>query len=581
MSNPTLVSLLTRRAKEQGEHRAYIFLLDGESREASLTYADLDRRARHIAAVLRKTTAHGDRVLLLYPPSLEYVCAFFGCLYAGVIAVPAYPPDPARLERTLPRLQAIVDDARASVVLTTAQILAMTPYVFPLVPALAKLRWTATDEAVTDDTLAPSVDLDGQTLAFLQYTSGSTGDPKGVMLTHGNLMHQAALIRRGFAMNERSIGMGWLPLYHDMGLLGNVLVPLFTGIPCVLMSPIDFLRRPLRWLQAITRYRATTSGGPNFAYDLCVHKISDEERATLDLSSWTLAFNGAEPIRAETLDRFAAAFASCGFDRRAFYPCYGLAEASLMVSGGPHSTGASVLRVDKAALQADRVVVADGGAGADQIADTQLLVASGVPCEGQDVAIVDGKNARRCALGEVGEVWVAGPSVAQGYWGKSADTDEIFGRRLPGEDAAFLRTGDLGFIHDGKLFISGREKDVIVTRGANHYPQDLERTVERCHSALRPGCGAAFTIEHAGAERLVLVHELDRRYAADRRQEPRRDTERRQLAVEPDVAPAQPVEVEPAQIIEKLRREIAVEHGLQVYGVALVKAGSIPKTSSG
>ncbi|HSP76953.1 MAG TPA: fatty acyl-AMP ligase, partial [Myxococcaceae bacterium] len=331
----SLVDILQKRAAEQAERLAYVFLVDGEDEELPLSYAELDARARRIAALLQQHAAPGDRALLLYPPGADYISAFFGCLYAGVIAVPAYPPDPSRLARTLPRLQSIVSDSQSSLVLTTSFILSMAPEMLQGTPDLAALRWLATDElevGLESAWRAPT--LRGEDLAFLQYTSGSTSAPKGVMVSHGNIVANERMIRHGFRNDEHTVGVGWLPLYHDMGLIGNALQPVEAGFPMVLMSPLDFLQKPLRWLKAMSRFRATLSGGPNFAYDLCVRRIRPEERAELDLSSWRVAFNGAEPLRAETLQRFAEAFADCGFRPETFYPCYGLAEATLIASGG-------------------------------------------------------------------------------------------------------------------------------------------------------------------------------------------------------------------------------------------------------
>ena len=331
----TLIKLLDHRALQHPDQLAYTFLLDGETSELHLTYRELQWRARAIAAVLRQAGAKGGRALLLYPPGLDFIEGFFGCLYAGVVAVPVYPPQFAKLNRSLPRLGAIIADAQAAFVLTTSLILARAKSIFTEAPDLKALQWHATDMVET------SVDEDWQPepataddLAFLQYTSGSTGHPRGVMLTHANLLHNASLIFHLFEHTETDSYVSWLPMFHDMGFMVGVLQPLYAGIRAVVMSPASFLQRPVRWLEAISHYRATTSGGPNFAYDLCARKITADDAAKLDLSSWSVAFNGAEPVRAETLDRFASRFAPCGFRRSALFPCYGLAEATLVVTGG-------------------------------------------------------------------------------------------------------------------------------------------------------------------------------------------------------------------------------------------------------
>ena len=545
----TLVNLLRWRALNQPDQRVYTFLVDGETEEVHLTYGELDRQARAIAASLQSLGATGERALLLYPPGLEYIAGFFGCLYAGVIAVPAYPPDPARLDRTLPRLQAMVADAQATVALTTAPILSMAEFVFAQAPDLAALQWLTTDtlaDGTEDGWQEPA--LTGDSLAFLQYTSGSTRTPRGVMLSHDNLLYNSSLIRQAMEVTPDAIVVSWLPPYHDMGLIGAILQPLYAGCTCILMSPVSFLQRPFRWLQAISRYRATISGGPNFAYDLCVRKITPEQRATLDLSCWSLAFNGAEPVRSQTLDRFAAAFEPCGFRREAFYPCYGLAEATLIVSGGLRSVPPVIHTVQGAALEQNRVVDASA---TDE--DARALVGCGQNLPGQKIVIVDPETLVQCPPDQVGEIWVAGPSVAQGYWNRPEETEQTFRAYMADTgEGPFLRTGDLGFMRDGELFITGRIKDLIIIRGRNHYPQDIELTVEQSHPALRPGCGAAFSVDVSGEERLVVVQEVYTNRPWD-----------------------------PDEVVGAIRQAVAETHEVQVYAVVLIEPRSIPKTSSG
>lgn len=541
----TLIELLRSRTHQQSDQLAYTFLVDEGVVETTLTYGELDQRARGIAARLQSIVEVGDRVLLLYPPGLEYIAAFFGCLYAGAIAVPAYPP---RNNRNLHRLQTLVQNAEPAVSLTTSSILSrIAPHVSEN-SYLAPLVWQATDQipdSVANDWREPSIS--GDSLAFLQYTSGSTSTPKGVMVSHQNLLHNERLIQSVFQQTDQSVIVGWLPLYHDMGLIGNVIQPLFVGAPCILMSPMAFLQKPFRWLQAISRYRATTSGGPNFAYDLCVRKINDEQRATLDLSNWQVAFNGAEPIRQETLERFAAAFAPCGFEFDAFRPCYGLAEATLLVSGRTGDEPLVATTVQAGALEAGHAIQTTS------TEDAYTLVNCGGALAQDKVVIVDPKTLTECAPGAVGEIWVAGPGVAQGYWNDPAETDRIFQAYLPESgEGPFLRTEDLGFLLDGKLFVTGRLKDLIIIRGLNHYPQDIELTVERCHTALRPGCCAAFSVDVAGEERLVIVQEVD---------------QRRQFRAE--------------TVIESINEAVARDHELQAHAIVLVAPGTVPKTSSG
>lgn len=524
----SVVDLLRQRAAlSRSDFPAYTFLANGLSEEAHLSFSELDRRARAIAATLQQRLAAAERVLLLLPPGLDYVAAFFGCLYAGVVAVPAYP---ARANSNLLRVESIVADADASLALTADTILSHIKPLLAERQTLQRLSWLDVEDALdADECNWRPPTIDGDSLAFLQYTSGSTSTPKGVMVSHRNLLHNEEIIRTAFDQTEQSIIVGWLPLYHDMGLIGNVLQPLYVGARCILMSPMSFLQRPLQWLQAITRYRATTSGGPNFAYDLCVRKVKAEELETLDLSSWNVAFNGAEPVRQETMDRFGETFAPCGFRREAFSPCYGLAEATLLVTAGRH-------RVIEARDERAREVVG-----------------CGVGTSGQKILIVDPETRVECGSGLVGEIWISGPSVATGYWKRLEESASTFAARLAGSDEGpFLRTGDLGFMKDNQLFVTGRLKDLIIIRGLNHYPHDIELTVEKCDAALRPGCGAAFSVEVAGEERLVIVQEVDRHKP-----------------------------LEPHGAAARIRQAVMERHELHVYGVVFIKAGGIPKTSSG
>ncbi|MET0626409.1 MAG: MupA/Atu3671 family FMN-dependent luciferase-like monooxygenase [Pyrinomonadaceae bacterium] len=522
----TLVELLRRRALRQPDGRAYTFLGGGEGEESHLTYGELDRLARAVAARLQAMNAERERVLLLYPAGLEYIAAFFGCLYAGAVAVPTYPP---RLNRNLSRLQSIAGDSGATLALAPESLLSKVRPLVEQTPRLHDVRWLSTGDAEAEAGAAEEwrePDVSGETLAFLQYTSGSTAAPKGVMVTHGNLLHNEGLIQKVFGQTAESVIVGWLPLYHDMGLIGNVIQPLYVGARCVLISPAAFLQQPFRWLRLISDYKATTSGGPNFAYDLCSRKVTPEERATLDLSSWRVAFNGSEPIRPETLERFAETFAPCGFRREAFHPCYGLAEATLIVTGR---------------------------SGENLPVSEEARVGCGAALPGQRLVVAHPESLKECEPGEVGEVWVSGPSVARGYWNRPDETERTFDARLADTgEGPFLRTGDLGFLRDGELFVVGRLKDLIIIRGRNLYPQDIEHTAEESHAALRPGCGAAFSVEEAGEERLVVVQELDRGRRADAE-----------------------------EVVEAVRRKVAEEHEVQASAVVLIRHGSILKTTSG
>jgi acyl-CoA synthetase (AMP-forming)/AMP-acid ligase II/acyl carrier protein len=544
----TLVDLLRYRALHQPCQPAFTFLQDGETKAGNLTYEELDRQARAIATQLQSLGVSGEQALLLYPAGLEFVAAFFGCLYAGVVAVPAYPPRP---NQSLSRLQAIVADARATVALTTTSVLSNIEQRFNEFPNLKTLRWLATDNANSD--LAREWQepvINSNTLALLQYTSGSTGIPKGVMVSHGNLLNNSALIHQCFEHTPNSQGVIWLPPYHDMGLIGGVLQPLYGGFPVTLMSPVMFLQKPIRWLEAISRYQATTSGGPNFAYELCIQKITPEQKANLDLSSWNVAFTGAEPIRAQTLERFATTFEACGFRASAFYPCYGMAETTLIISGGLKAADPVVKIIQADALKQNRVVPA-----LRQEDGTQILIGCGKARPGLDIVIAHPENLTRCSPHEVGEIWVSGASVAQGYWNRPEETKRTFQAQLRDTDEEpFLRTGDLGFLQDGELFITGRIKDLIIIRGRNHYPQDIELTVQQSNPALRSGHGAAFSVDVDQQERLVIAQEVERKYLRN---------------------------LNANEVVTAICQAVAQQHEIPVYAILLLKTGSIPKTSSG
>jgi|GEM_PF-375899 len=550
LPSTNLVDVLRFRTKQRPDAFAFTFLRDGEGDEEHLSFEALDRRARLIGAFLQQHQAAGKRVLLLYPPGIQFITAFFGCLYAGAVAVPAYPP---RVNGKLTRLQAIAIDAQPTHGLTnTATVTRLKPQAAEL-DALKNLQWLDTDELLQSEELIsnwrPPV-IDDHTLAFIQYTSGSTGQPKGVMISHRNLLHNQRLIKTAFRHPEYGRIIGWLPLYHDMGLIGNVLHTIYTSSWCVLMSPVAFIQRPVRWLDAITRYKAQTSGGPSFAYDLCTRKVTADQRATLHLSSWQVAFNGAEPVRADVLERFAAMFESCGFRRDAFHPCYGLAESTLLVTGRP-ANGPPVTRtILPEPLEQRRVVKASAGE-----TNTRTFVGCGESLCGQQIKIVDPDTRKECAPDAIGEIWVRGDSVARGYWNRPEQTAETFQARLAQDDEGpFLRTGDLGFISDGELFLTGRLKDLIIINGRNHYPQDIERTIEQSYSGIRPGCVAAFAVEIEGEERLVTVQEIER---------------------------ANLRTLNAGDVEDAIREAVSVNHELELHAVVLLKPGSIPKTTSG
>jgi natural product biosynthesis luciferase-like monooxygenase protein len=568
-SSVTLVSAFRARALARPDAVALVFLKDGDGAgETRVTLGELDALARGVAGTLQRLGAEGERAILLYPPGIEYIAAFFGCLYAGVLAVPAYPPDPSRLQRSLPRLVNICGDSGAKYLLTTSAIAAMGPAISEMTPVLREMSWVASDEVERGAATRWSMpSMSASDLAFLQYTSGSTGNPRGVMLSHENLLHNIALIRDAAEMEEDSTGVSWLPPYHDMGLIGSILCPLLYGGPLVFMSPLSFLGRPLRWLAAITKYRGVVSGAPNFAFDLCVRRVAPEEVRALDLSSWRVALSGAEPVRQATLEQFARHFAPAGFQSRAFYPCYGLAEATLLVSGGTAGTGASVFAADSEALKQNRAV---------RSTDPSLtipLISCGRAGGGQSVVVVDPSSLAPLPPGSIGELWVAGPSVARGYWARAEESLHTFRAYLADGTGPFLRTGDLGFMREGDISITGRLKDLIIIRGANYYPQDFERTAESAHPRLRKGCVVAFAFNDGGEERLVVVAEVERR-SADRA----RATVDAASAVSELPAAADFVI---ADVVAAIREAIAGQHQLQVYAVVLIPPGTLPKTSSG
>jgi amino acid adenylation domain-containing protein len=556
LSLSTFWQAVLERAADRPERPAFAFLADGEREAERLSYGALDLRARAVAAALRERLEPAARALLLLPPGLDFVAAFLGCLYAGVVAVPAYPPRPGRGEG---RLRALLEDARPGIALVGGGAAGRTAR------RLAELAGSGAgapdwlDVGAVPDAAArrwrPPAD-DPDAVAFLQYTSGSTAAPRGVEVTHRSLVANERAIAAAFGQSEDSVVVGWLPLYHDMGLIGNVLQPLWSGGSAVLMSPAAFLQRPRRWLEAIARYRATTSGGPDFAYALTARKVPPAERAGLDLASWRVAFSGAEPVRADTLERFAEAFAPCGFRRQAFLPCYGLAEATLFVSGERVDRAPVVERVAAAGLEAGRALPP----AAAELAVVRRLVGCGRPPREIEVRVVDPERRVLRAAGEVGEIWIAGESIARGYFRRPRETAAVFGARLAGDAGApggeakrYLRTGDLGYLSAaGELVVTGRLKDLLIVRGRNLYPQDLERSAEESHPALRPAGAAAFSVEAGGEERVVLVCEVEARR-----------------------------EGEAGAAAAAARAAVAAEHEAAVAAVVAIRAGALPRTSSG
>ncbi|WP_150048085.1 non-ribosomal peptide synthetase [Methylomonas rhizoryzae] len=541
----SLAEVLQNRAALHPLRTAYTFLNFGAGAQDEVSYGELDRRARCWAARLQAMDMQGRRALLLYPPGLDYIVAFFACLYAGCIAVPAYPPGS---RRHMPRLRAILHDCDAASLLATRKVADEVCRYSATDGEFDKSAWLLTDgEPGADASDWCRHRASPADVAFLQYTSGSTGEAKGVVISHANLLANQALIRQRFGHDENATVVGWLPLYHDMGLIGNVMQPLYCGAHAVLMAPLAFLEKPLRWLQAIADYRAHTSGGPNFAYDLCVQKIAECDAAGLDLSSWRLAFNGAEPVNAKTLADFAGKFAACGFDRRAFYPCYGLAEATLLVSGGVRGAAPRFQAFAKSALE-QRIAQP---VSADD-ADARLIVACGRPERKEDLKIVDPDSGVECRAGQIGEICLSGHAIAAGYWQKPQADAQTFVSDAGGK--RWLRTGDLGFVDGGELFVSGRLKDLIIVRGRNYYPHDLERAAEDACDALVPAATVACSLQADRHEQLILLAELRR----DRLRQPNFERE-----------------------FTAIRSRLSDECGVQPDRIILLKPGSLLKTSSG
>ena len=542
----TLVQLLQRRTAEQPERLAFRFLAAGETESDSLTNLGLDLRARAVGGEISSMSRPGDRAILLYPSGLDFVTGFFGCLYAGLVAVPAYPLDPARLPRTISRLETIIEDAEPSIALTDQASLELIKRLTVDHPQFARVRWIAM-ESISDDGAEKwrCPDQEPDALAVIQYTSGSTTTPRGVMLSHRNIIENEEEFRNTFGYSHETTFVGWVPLAHDLGLFSHVVLPLYVGGLSVLMTPEAFIQNPLRWMKGVGRYPSVATHAPNFAYELSARRFTPAELASLDLSRLHTASLGGEPVRSETLDGFARTFGRCGFERNRFIASYGLAEATLLVSS---ARDPRVIHVNAEELARDRAVEEqrDG-------APIRSLVSVGRPTPAQKIAIVDPQSGKECRPGQVGEIWVSGPNVGLGYWRKPEDTHQTFRAFISGtKEGPFLRTGDLGFLDNSELFVTGRLKDVIILHGRNHYPQDFEFTVERCDGALRPGCTAAFAIDTGTVEGLVVVQEL-----RDRSQ-PGFDN-----------------------VIRKIRRGLFEEHGLKAHAIVLVPSGSVPKTSSG
>ncbi|KJS66172.1 MAG: hypothetical protein JL50_12900 [Peptococcaceae bacterium BICA1-7] len=542
-----MIDVLQYQSEVKADKIVYTFLdytLDDDYVENKITYRQLEKKASIVSFFLQQHQCFGERAILLYPPGIDYIVAFFACLRAGVLAVPSYPPYSTKI---FSQFISIVKDALPKFVITNKLMAEVLKSQLGESPDFPDIIWIETDGL--DDEELHEYKPTPNKIAFLQYTSGSTSQPRGVMVTHDNLLHNLFLIRDSFQHESHSCGVIWLPPYHDMGLIGGILQPLYAGFPVVLMSPLDFLKKPIRWLRAITSYRANTSGGPNFAYELCIRKVTPEQRQSLDLRSWDLAFNGAELVQADTIEEFAKTFEDCGFNPRAFYPCYGLAESTLIVTGGLKGELPKIAQFDKESIL-DNIALPknshDGGLH-------KRYVGCGYPLHVGEVAIVDQETCVKLEQGCVGEIWVKNPSVAFGYWNNNDETERIFNAYLSDtNEGPFLRTGDLGFIYDGELFVIGRINDIII-RGKNYYPYDIEKSAEISHPCLRKGCNALFSVGEADDMRIILMQEIKNGYE----------------------------DIDLREVVSSIRDLIALNHQLYVNEIVLIRQNSIPKTSSG
>ncbi len=544
-SNLFIDDILRKRALKTPQETAYRFLLDGESLEVSISYHDLDKKAQTVASALKHKLTKGPQTalaLLLFPSGLEFISAFFGSLYAGVIAVPLSIP---KANRTSDRLSSIFKESSFSLILSdqaTYKELRRHPFFSSLPDDI----WVLTDQLEGNFSFEKR---DRQPIAFLQYTSGSTTLPKGVIITHDNIIANQKMIQEAFGHDASTVFVGWLPLFHDMGLVGNILQPMYLGIPSTLISPVAFLQKPIRWLRAISKYRATTSGAPNFAYDLCVQKIKDHEIHDLDLSCWKVAFNGAEPIHLKTLERFVSHFGSCGFRKNAFYPCYGMAEATVFISGNAPKQSWESIQVDRQALEQQHRALPSTSS------QSLFFVSVGKSWQNEKISIVHPEKWVPCSPFEVGEIWVQGPHVGIGYWNQPEATTKAFHNRLASDEGFFLRTGDLGFLdQSGTLFITGRLKDLMIIRGRNIYPQDVEFLVEKSDPALRPHGSAAFSITQDEQECLIIVSEIEREHIRY---------------------------FEPEIVRGNIRQTLSQELQIIPTSLVFIKPGTLPRTSSG
>ncbi len=542
-----MVSLLLKNADRFEDKALYIFLDNGQNESMRVSYRDVVNKAKAVAAELQENGEKGNHILLLFPAGIEFIVSLFGCFLAGMVAIPAYPP---RRKKVDPRFLSILHDAKPSTILATQQIHADLEQVDTNGARLDKVR-TLIYESIQSNQehewINPGVN--GDDILLLQYTSGSTGTPKGIMVSHWNMIHNSECIRRSFGFDENMIVVNWLPNFHDMGLIGNLIQPAYVGGSVVTMPPIKFIQEPLNWLKSISEYKGTCSGAPNFAYDYCVDKIPNDADENLDLSSLNVLYSGSEPVRKKTLERFCTRFKGAKFTAKQFFPCYGMAETVLIVTGGDYKADPVYFNADVKALEENLIVAAKDGQ------ESRPITACGFPWQGMSVCIVNPETKTGSPSRKIGEIWVKGPSVTLGYWNKSKETKETFHAYIEGsDDGPWMRTGDLGFIHDGQLYVSGRLKDLIIIRGANFFPNDIEYSVENCHPALRKNASTAFSMDIGDEEKLIIIQEIERAYMHDFNEE---------------------------EIFESIRKVVFEDHGIQADKIILARMGSIKKTSSG
>ena len=542
-----IIELLKENAKNRPNDIIYRYIEDENKEPITLTNLEIHDQAKNIANNLLLTSKKGDRALLLYPAGLEFIVGFLGCLFAGLIAVPAYPP---RKNQKLNRLKTIIDDAEASVVMTSQKAATIARPLFDDDETISEMIWLVSDSSDLEKIDKDILPIENSDIAFLQYTSGSTGDPKGVMVSHANVISNMGVIYASCKHTNTSKLASWLPHFHDMGLMAGVLQPIFAGAEITFMAPAYFLQKPVRWLQMMDKYKSESTAGPNFAYDLCIEKINDEDLVGLDLSNINIALNGAEPVSGETLRKFTEKFSKCGFKATAHFPSYGMAETTLMVTAGDLEEEARILTINSVDLQNKIITIEKKSSDA-----TQDMVSSGHAWLDHEVIIVEQDKLVKIGENLVGEVWIKGSSVTQGYWKNPEKTKEDFDAYTSDTNKGpYLRTGDLGFLNDGELYICGRAKDLLIIRGRNYYPQDIETVASNSNESLSLGHAAVFSIESEGREQLIITQEIKRTHMKTFNKE---------------------------EIFDNIMESITLDCELQVRDIVLLRPGQILKTSSG